>query len=465
MQFFMLWLKVKHVEILINKVGYLYSIYAFMKGVAMVQKLVTKIRSSIWFTPTVYSLIAIVISIYVGLLDRRALGNIKDRIPHFMFTDFELAKQILSTIATALLTMITFTFSTMMIVLTMYSSQFSPRSLPNFLRDRKSTTVLGVFMGSFIYSIISLFFLTRDTEAEGMISAVIGIGLVFLCLAFFTFFIYHVTTSIQVESLIERLNKDALKTIDKNRDKFKKNIYYYIPDWQEKSKGYKLEVCSPNGGYIQMVDYEGLTKEAKKHKAVIRIISKIGKFVTDGEILAILYCNEPIDNGESYKTIRDKFTIENQRSTVQDIEFSIEKLVDIALRAISPGINDPNTAKESIYAIGMVLAEIGSNSKGKIGIKDGDGKLRVVMEGINFKELLYITFYQLRHYGSSDISIMLSNLEALTIAAQKASIENKNTIWGFHKYIVDKTEVMELKELDRIYLQNKIRSLKSTCST
>jgi len=148
--------------------------------------------------PTGYSFMGLAISIIVVLIDTSYIGNIREILPHYLFTDIDLSIHILSTIAASLLTMITFTFSTMMIVLTMYSSQFSPRVLPSFLTDRKSTTVLGVFMGSFIYSIFSLLFLRQGIGVGERISATVGLGLVILCLAFFTFFhipCYHLNSS------------------------------------------------------------------------------------------------------------------------------------------------------------------------------------------------------------------------------------------------------------------------------
>lgn len=429
----------------------------------MLKKLYVKLRKSIWLTPTIYSLIAILLSTLVILLDTRTIGNIQNKLPQYLFTDIELAKIILSTIATAILAMITFTFSTMMIVLTMYSSQFSPRILPNFLTDHKATVVLGVFMGTFIYSIFSLFFMRETIEVDMVISAAVGIILVILCLAFFTFFIYHVTTSIQVENLIEKLYKEAIKNIDDYNDNFRQKHFSHISSWQKDETSNSLDVISSSNGYIQMIDYEKLLEEALDYNGVIKIRAKVGSFVTEGQCLATIYREKSFPNDEKGVRIRDKFTIGNDRSTIQDIEFSIEKLVDIALRAISPGINDPNTARECINAIGLVLGKISRCTGEMIAVEDKKDKIRLIMKGINFKEILYFTFYQIRHYGHEDISIILNSIDALIIAAHKSPQENKNIIWDFHRYIIDTEENTDFQEMDMVCLQKQINRLKEAC--
>ena len=427
----------------------------------MLQKLYLKIKKSIWLVPAAYSLFAIALAVFILLLDTKILGNIQDDLPDFLFIANELAQEILATITVSLLTMTTFTFSTMMIVLTMYSSQFSPRILPNFMTDRRSTTVLGVFMGSFVYSLLSLFFMEQNV-GDNVISATIAIILVIVCLAFFTFFIYHVTTSIQVENLIEKLHGEAVMTIHGYKNNMEKHRFVHVSRDQVTEKSYPKEITAKENGYVQMINYKGLLKEAAEN-GLIHVPVKQGEFVSEGEILAIIYRNEGFSDEEDIDEIRDNFAIGSERSATQDIEYSIHKLMDIALRAVSPGINDPNTAKECIYVIGLLLGEISDCTGEKIVSKDDEENWLLVMEGIDFKKLLYFTFYQLRHYGKEDISILLSSIEALIIAAHSSPEGNRRILWEFHHYIIDEEEILKLKELDRTYLQRQIAKLKSVC--
>lgn len=431
----------------------------------MLQEILSKLRKSVWLTPTLFSFVGFALAVYVILLDVKTFGNVHDTLPTYLFLDSELAKTVLSTISVALLTMMTFTFSTMMIVLTMYSSQFSPRILPNFLTDRKSTTVLGVFMGSFIYSITSLLFTRQDIGEEGLISATIGVVLIIVCLAFFTYFIYHITSSIQVENLIERLYKEAIDIIEEYRKTFQNNNYTFdYSRLNEQKNLHPMGFDVTENGYLQLIDYQGVLKIAKKLDALININVKIGQFVVKGEKLFTIHAKEKTVTYKDLKELYKKFTIGSYRTSGQDIEFSIEKLVDIALRAISPGITDPNTSKECIRAIGLVLGELGRDTGEIASIKDSEGITRIVMEGVEFREILYFTFFQLRHYGKTDISIILSNLNALTIAAHHSSIVNKKNIWNFHEYIIDSIDPNDYKEMDRISIEKKINRLKRICN-
>ena len=319
-------------------------------------------------------------------------------------------------------------------------------------------------MGSFVYAIISLFFMRHNIGDEGVISTAIGILLIVLCLGFFTFFIYHVTSSIKVENLIKKLYEEATTMIEDYKDNFDSNKFIHISNSEVNKPANPKEIIALQSGYIQVIDHKGLLEEAIKFNRLIQVTVKLGKFVIRGEKLANVYEGEGFLNKEDYEGIRGKFTIGDERTTLQDIVFSLEKLADIALRAISPGFNDPNTAKECINVIGLVIGDISRYTGDKILVRDGHDTPRLIMEGIGFKEVLYLTFYQLRHYGSEDISIVISNLEALTIAAYKAPIENRKVIWDFHKYIIENEEQKTIKEMDRLYLERVIYKLEKICN-
>ncbi|MCC5910871.1 MAG: DUF2254 domain-containing protein [Clostridiaceae bacterium] len=429
----------------------------------MLQKLLMQIQKKIWITPMIYSLIALALAIFIILLDSRAIGDIKKILPDYLFTDIDLAKLILSTIAASLLTMMTFTFSTIMVVLTMYSSQFSPRTLPNFLTDKKSITVLGVFIGSFIYVICSLFFMRQSLSEHKVISATIGVLLAIVSLAFFIFFIYHISTSIQVSSLIKRLSHESMDLIDNYKKLIERNNLHLISNWQSEEDSKTIEVTASKDGYIQMIDYDRLIKDALEENIIIDVRVNIGSFVIEDEEIAILYIKKISDVETIEKIISNRFTIGSEKSVLQNIRFSIEKLVDIGLRAISPGINDPNTANECIGTIGVILGEITSCTSEKIIAKDKDENVLAIFYGIDFHTVLYSVFYQLRHYGRQDISVMLSIMDALIMTAYKSSEQNKKILWDFHKYVIENDGNINFKGLDKDYLQRKINKLKDVC--
>lgn len=177
----------------------------------MLKRLLLKMRESIWFVPSVYSVMASILALVTVLMDTRFNKQVIDYITPYMRTSVDLAQTILGTISGALLTMTTITFSTIMVVLTMYSSQFSPRSLQNFLNAPATQRVLGIFMGGFVYSILSLLFMRKNSVSHEVISASVSVILAVICLAFFAYFIHKVGRSVQVSRLIRDITEEVLK--------------------------------------------------------------------------------------------------------------------------------------------------------------------------------------------------------------------------------------------------------------
>src|SRR5574342_638842 len=148
----------------------------------LVRKIVLRIRESIWLLPGIYSIFAFLLALLVIYIDHNELAE--GIVPSFLMTSIDLAQTILGSISAALLTMTTITFSTIMVVLTTYSSQFSPRTLNNFVEDPVTMRVLGIFMGGFVYSTLSLLFMSESWYENNVISATVGVLLAFICLAF-----------------------------------------------------------------------------------------------------------------------------------------------------------------------------------------------------------------------------------------------------------------------------------------
>ncbi|MFW6030066.1 MAG: DUF2254 family protein, partial [Halanaerobiales bacterium] len=136
-------------------------------------------------------------------------------LPNYFFTSVNLARDILSTLVGSLFGMITVSFSTIMVVLTMYSSQFSPRTVKVFLCSKLTLKVLGVFVGGFIYSIISLLFMKNPAGTNVVFSAFFRIIIAIICLGYFVVFIHHTANSVQVNILIERLRDEVIELVNK----------------------------------------------------------------------------------------------------------------------------------------------------------------------------------------------------------------------------------------------------------
>ncbi|MTI46730.1 DUF2254 domain-containing protein [Sporosalibacterium faouarense] len=426
----------------------------------MIKTFIFKIKNRVWFVPSYYSFIAFLLAIGATILDTQYTYLLQNSSLTFFLTRVELAKTILSTLASSLLTMTTITFSTIMVVLTTYSSQFSPRTLEDFITDKKTLRVLGIFMGGFIYSIFTLFFIKDTDSTIYVFSATLGVLIAIICLGFFVYFIHHVSTSIQVNRLIDRLTSDILNLVEKIEAKNNSNVKIQnelVNSSDEVNDDERTLIFSKKIGYIQRIDDLALLRLAENKDIIIRVEKMIGDYVTtNANIVSVWNNNKSIEDTEVFLR---HITIGSERNMLQDMEFGLKKIVEVALKALSPGINDPNTAVKCINQLGMILTRIGTANIENTYYYDNEGSLRLIFEDKSYDELLYKTFYQLRHYSNQDVSVMGAMLDALIVIAEENAMPLKEKVWDFSHYIVNGFNKKALESLDRDYINKKIKRL------
>lgn len=401
--------------------------------------MITKIKffyneNKIWMYLGKYIIISFMLAAVAILTDIKYIP-ILDYIPDLLLTSVDLAKVILGTLSGSLLTITTFTFSTIMVVLTMYSSNFSPRVVNNFLTDKITMKVLGIFVGGFCYCILALFFMRKIYSEYLVVSATIAVIYSVLCIIYFVIFVYNVSSSIQATKLISRLYDESyeiiLRTLENRED------YLSLDEHKIGTFKSKLEILSDRSGYLEVIEFRGILNALKDTESKFILTNNIGDFISRNQVIATLYSNEDLEDENLIDDLLKRFNIEEERIAYDDYRFSIQKIVDITLRAISPGINDPNTAIHCINILGVLLSKL-SEIKGRFTvIKDDDSKSEIVYEDFNFKEDLYYTFYQIVHYGKMDISVMLAIFKALHTMNISSSPEKSQVIQAFGDYVYE----------------------------
>lgn len=334
-------------------------------------------REKLWVTPALYSFLAVLLSVGFFYVDLLLVQQYREFIPDILLTNVELAQTIMGALAGALLTMTTFTFSTILVVLTMYSSQFSPRTLKNFVHDRLTWRVLGVFLGGFIYNTLSLLFMRDALYTHDVISTFVGIVIAFLCLSTFAYFIHHIATNVQVEKLIEELEEDTERIINTYSEKQQQEIEI---ETKWKPDGFAETVMAKKDGYIQFLYFDKLVEYAVEHDLEVEILHGIGSYVHENTPLCRVYQRQQED-----LDLRRFITIGTERTTDQDLDFAIQKMVEVALRAISPGINDPNTANGIIIRIGRLLGKLSHLETGAITIRDEEKRGECAIRSSRFR--------------------------------------------------------------------------------
>jgi len=387
-----------------------------MKNVKL-GKLWDSLHSSYWFVPSVMAVLATALAFTMLMLDRSGKADINYWWSYTGGADG--ARSLLGAVAGSMISVSATAFSITIVALQLAGSNFGPRLLRNFMQDTGNQVVLGTFIGTYIYCLLVLRTIHGEGDGYGQfvpqLAITCGTLLAIISIGVLIYFINHASTIIQVSHIIEKVCDDLDRVIDRL---FPKQIGHHVSE--EKGFG-KIpddfdSVASPvrvtNNGYIQAIDDEELMKIARKHNLLLRIESKPGKFVVKGNNLVMVFPGESV-NQKLTKEINDAFILGRERSEQQDIEFPIAQLVEIALRALSPGINDPFTAIRCVDRLGAGLSRLAQKDFPSPYRYDDDNKLRVIAFGVTFEGLVDSAFNSIRQYARSDTSVTIRLLEAI----------------------------------------------------
>ncbi|MGI2329452.1 DUF2254 domain-containing protein [Planococcus sp. YIM B11945] len=409
------------------------------------------LKEKVWITPALYGIGAIILSLASFYLDLYLVERIRGYIPTIFLTDVKVGQTILGILTAAMLTMTTFTFSTVLVVLTMYTSQFSPRAPENFIRSKTTKHVLGIFVAGFIYNMLSLLYIREDLFDHEILTTSIGIFLVFFCIATFAYYIHFVASNVQVSTLINKLIKDAEGVIAQYTELHDKN-YVTLDKWEPAKK--RHIITAESAGYLQFLDLVRLVEFAEKQGSEIEVLPKIGDYIYEGKPLMHVYTDK-----DEHSPVDNFFTVGDERVAEQDLGYAIQKIIEVAIRAISPGRQDPNTANDILVRLGPLLGKMGQLKTDGLVLTDDAGKNRVLYRFSSYSDIVYRAFYQISYQGRSDISVLSAMTDSLIIAAATAPDMRHDTIWKTQLHIIEGLNEAALKSLDWKLLQAKINEL------
>jgi len=378
------------------------------------------LRSSYWFVPTLMAGGAIALAFTMVTLDQSGKSGPIQKLGWVYTGGPDGARTVLSTIAGSMITVAGTAFSIVIVALTLASSQFGPRLLRNFMQDTGNQVVLGTFIATFIYCLLVLRTVRGDNYNVFVpqISVTVGILLGVASIGVLIYFIHHASTSIQSSHVITEVNKDLDHAID---HLFPEQIGHGIPQkrrWVEEIPVNFDEEASPilaiNSGYLLAIDEEQLLKIAKSKDLLLRLNYRPGHFIVHRHEIVRVWYGERVNEKLTHQ-INDAFILGSERTEQQDVEFSIQQLVEIALRAISPAINDPFTAIRCIDRLSAGLSRLAQKEFPSPYRYDEDNNLRVIANPVTFVGLVDEAFNQIRHYGSSDVAVTMRLLEAIAI--------------------------------------------------
>ncbi|MDX1660835.1 MAG: DUF2254 domain-containing protein [Gemmatimonadota bacterium] len=379
------------------------------------------LQSSLWFVPTAVSLSSVVVARVAIEIDHWIIAEQPEGWTWIYGGGADSARVLLGTIAGSMVTIASVTFSITMVALTLASGQFTPRILRNFMRDRINQIVLASFIATFLFSVLILREIRAGEEAYvpafSVTLAVVGVLISF---GLFIFFIHHVATAIQASSIIQSAANDTRRQIAAT---FERDTVAIGPAWMmatppPRSSG--RSVRSNRDGYVERIDIGRLRNAAIERDATLHVLVGPGDFAIRDEPIAV-WQDEAEQPDEDDGDVLGAFLMGRQRTISEDFAFGFRQIVDIAVRALSPGVNDPTTACNAVDHLASLLADLADREWPRSEVEDDDGDVRVVLLSAGFEEYVALAFSEIRRYGRGDLAVTLRLLEAIARIADSTS--------------------------------------------
>ncbi|MDQ4065382.1 MAG: DUF2254 domain-containing protein [Actinomycetota bacterium] len=389
-----------------------------------------RLRESLWFVPGLMVLGAGAVA--AALAPRSGAAPDLPLIHFLLPSTVDGARAVLQVVAASVVTVTSVVFSLTVVALQITAGNYSPRVLRTFLRDMGTQFVLGTFLATFTFSFIVLQN-TRPLSVKGEPSWAPEWGFIpiplFVAGTIFAlvFFIHHVTQAIRVDLILREVLDDTMRTIDR--------IHPVDESSREESfdpaavPPEALTIRAPSSGFLQTVGPEELLDVLHDLQLKACLAPSVGDHVLEGTTLAWVWGDDVTDDRRVEQAIRDAVQLGDERTMQQDVAFGVRQLVDIAVRALSPGVNDPNTAVTAIAHLEVAYGRLASRSLGVLEFRDPDGVARVFVPRPTFGEYLHITIQQIGHYGSADVMVllrlivMLANLKLVAIESHQEPID------------------------------------------
>lgn len=369
------------------------------------------VRGSLWVIPTAAVAGALALGALLSQVDVGATSPLA-----FQGTADD-ARALLSGITGTMITVIAVVLGLAVVALQLSSTQFSPRLLRNFLRDRANQVVLGVLVGTFAYSAGGLFTVgvsagTRSDEFPRFAVSV-AIGLLFLSLALLVYFAHHLAHSLQVDWIMRVVEQNALPVIGAGTFTTEDDV---LPPAAR-----AIALPSRRSGYIQAVDCRGLLRAAVEARATVRLRPHVGEHVVAGTVLARVWADAPDETPAAAlalaATLDHTVRIGFERTLEQDLGLGFRQLADPACKALSPAVNDPYTAIQAIDHLAVLFGALAARPVGDHAGRDAEGAVRVLVPGRRFGEILSITVGLIRRYGASEPNVAQALMRLLVTCA------------------------------------------------
>ncbi|SFG62758.1 Uncharacterized membrane protein [Halobacillus alkaliphilus] len=413
-----------------------------------------EVQSTLWYMPLIYissSILFVAITLILDLVLE---------LEQYTFQSFrinaEITRMLVSTLIGGLLTLSAFTLNSLLVVLTTFSGQFSPRMLINFVADRRTQHALGIFNGSFVYVLLVFLFIGNTSYEYFVAVPVITIILVFIASLTFIYFINHATTWMQVHNITETMKKSSEaminNTLSKDLEPFRtKQAGDLLKDHEENMQC----VEAARSGYVQLVDYKSMIEQARNDNVIIKFHSQVGDYILQTNKL-ISYWGpgaDLVDEEFYYSLIK----IGHKETELQDIQMGMHKLAEIGIKSL--GNDDPKTATNTIHQMAELMLTVEDYITFTPYLTDNGGQVRIILLNETFEYYIYRGFGYIRHYAGDNHLIITEIVGALAMVAESIDTSKHQAIWDFAYNTLDHIEKKVVYQLDKTFLLEQVKRL------
>jgi uncharacterized membrane protein len=383
---------------------------------AGIVKLFINLRYSFWFFPALLVTLGVGLAIAAIEIDSRISSDeLGEAYPRLFGAGYDGAREMLSAIAVSMITVAGVVFSITIVALSLAAGQYSPRVLRTFMSDRPNQLALGVFLGIYTYCLIVLRSVRGGDEAfAAEVSSVIGVVLALVGVGILIFFIHHISVSLQVSNIVARIGRETRSAIDKVFPRALSDAPEVVPFRPDETLWH--EVSAKDTGYVERIEIGQLCDIARESGHTIRMLTSVGSFVIPGQVLAQVSGPEPPE-AECMEGVRSACILDAHRDVEQDPAFGLQQLVDIALKALSTGINDTSSARLSVDRATGLLAHLADRCVEEDRVHVEDGRVLLVTHGPTFEALVDATYDPVRRNSRGNVDMALHLLAALAVLA------------------------------------------------
>jgi uncharacterized membrane protein len=389
------------------------------------------LRTNLWLIPVLETVAVVVLFGVTYTVDRSAYDGLIHLPPWVLSGTADVARVLLATVAAAIITVVGIVFSITIVALTLASTQFGPRMLRNFVRDPGTQLTLGTFVASFCYAMITLVSVGGGPHGDFVphLSITMTLMLTLFDVAVLIYFLNHIATMIQLPVVIANIattlvnEVTAMERADANpigmaRGPSHEELLAHLAD-----SG--APIRTPRSGYLQVIRHDVLVKIATQADAVVQLPHRPGHFMVAGQVIARVW---PPEAAES---VAERLALGHvagaYRTLPQDVSFGFDQLVEIALRALSPAVNDTFTGMTCVDWIADCLCRIAPVWHPHRVRRDSEGQIRVIAFQPSFDRLVERTFDTIRQAAVGMPAIMIRQLDALAKVIEQIPDRKRRT--------------------------------------